>query len=87
MITMATERTSILQLAESVRHNAQVITDILNEQQVPQPSFAVDSPLTLPEGPDKLQDARMSLLTSTFALEQLVTGPQDFIFWQSLVVR
>jgi hypothetical protein len=85
---MATDHLSLLELAESISHNAKVITDILNEQQLPQPSFAPDSPLKFPEGSDesRLQDARMSLLTSTLALEQLVTGPQDFIIWQSLTV-
>ena len=85
---MTTDHPSLLELAESISRNAQVITDILNERQFPQPSFAPNFPLKFSDGSDesRLQDAWMSQLTSNLALEQLVTGPQDFIMWQSLTV-
>ncbi|OCT44649.1 S-adenosyl-L-methionine-dependent methyltransferase [Cladophialophora carrionii] len=84
----AHHRSLLVELAQSISDQARVIADMLDEQQLPQPSFTLDAPLKFPEGQDqrKLQDARMSLLTSTLALEQLVTGPQDFIMWQSLTV-
>lgn len=90
-MTMAPDQLSLQELAESITQNARLITDMLNERRLPQPSFASDSPVKFPEGngsdKSRLQEARMSLLTSTLSLEQLVTGPQDFIMWQSLTVR
>ncbi|KIW53812.1 hypothetical protein PV05_06224 [Exophiala xenobiotica] len=87
---MAPDQLSLQELAESITQNARLITDMLNERRLPQPSFASDSPVKFPEGngsdKSRLQEARMSLLTSTLSLEQLVTGPQDFIMWQSLTV-
>ena len=90
-MTMAPDQLSLQELAESITQNARLITDMLNERRLPQPSFASDSPVKFPEGngsdKSRLQEARMSLLTSTWSLEQLITGPQDFIMWQSLTVR
>ena len=80
---MTTDHPSLLEFAESISRNAQVITDILNERQFPQPSFAPNFPLKFSDGSDESRLQDESLLTSDLALEQLVTGPRDFIIWQS----
>ncbi|OAP58310.1 hypothetical protein AYL99_07400 [Fonsecaea erecta] len=35
----------------------------------------------------QLQEARMNLITSAWAVEQLAAGPQDYIYWQAYTVK
>ena len=88
MANMAIDRRNLLDLAESISQSVKFITDLLHEEELPQPSFCADASLQFASGSDhgKLQEARMSLLASTLAIEQLVTGPQDYIIWHSLTV-
>lgn len=81
---------NILQLADLIKSRAKEITDILAHENIPQPSFAASSSTKFPESQKQkaeLLHARMSLLTATLALEQLVSGPETFISWQSLAVK
>ncbi|OQU97665.1 hypothetical protein CLAIMM_03560 [Cladophialophora immunda] len=80
---------SLIGLAESIASSAKTIVDILEGQSLPQPSFLPDSPMRHFEGPDltELQEARMSLITSAWAIEQLAAGPQDYIYWQAYTIK
>ncbi|KIY00481.1 uncharacterized protein Z520_04166 [Fonsecaea multimorphosa CBS 102226] len=80
---------SLVGLAESIASSAKTIVDILERQKLPQPSFSPNSPMKYPEGSDlsKLQEARLNLITSAWAIEQLAAGPQDYIYWQAYTVK
>ncbi len=83
------EDLSLASLAKSISSDVEIITDMLKKQNLPQPTFLSDGPMTYPGGPEntRLQEARMNLLTSTWALEQLAAGPQDYIYWQGYTVH
>jgi hypothetical protein len=80
---------TLASLAESISADVQAITEALKQKNLPEPSFSTDSPMKYPNGPDMatIQEARMNLITSAWALEQLAAGPQDFIYWHSYTVR
>jgi hypothetical protein len=89
MAAQTLEDISLTSLAESITSNVKIITDILNGQKLPHPTFSPSGPLHYTGGADdaQLQEARTKLLTSTWLLEQLATGPQDYIYWQAYTVR
>ncbi|EXJ72770.1 uncharacterized protein A1O5_03917 [Cladophialophora psammophila CBS 110553] len=83
------DQRSLLGLAESIASSAKTIVDILKGQKLPQPSFLPCSPMKYPENPEfaKLQDARMNLITSAWAIEQFAAGPQDYVYWQAYTIK
>ena len=84
----ALEDLSLISLADSINSDVKVIIDMLTEQKLPQPTLSPGGSMTYPGGPEnvRLQEARMNLLTSAWALEQLAAGPQDYIYWQGYTV-
>ncbi|KAJ9608228.1 hypothetical protein H2200_007216 [Cladophialophora chaetospira] len=85
MTTRAPKDIDLASLADSISADAKTITDILNQEKLPQPTLSACGPMKYPGGPEmaRLQEARMNLLTSAWALEQLAAGPQDYIYWQA----
>jgi hypothetical protein len=63
-----------------------VIDSYLKENDLPQPTFDVDSPRELPHDPN-VQRARMLLIEKASALANLATGAADHLLWQQMIVR
>ncbi|OCT53374.1 putative O-methyltransferase [Cladophialophora carrionii] len=89
MAAQAFEDISLTSLAESISSNMKIITDILNDQKLPHPTLSASGPLHYTGGPDdaRLQEARTKLLTSAWTLEQLASGPQNYIYWQAYTTK
>ena len=53
-----------------------------DEQKLPHPMFSASGPQKYPSGPNqaRLNEARMSLLTADWSLEQMAAGPHDYIY-------
>lgn len=82
------EDIGLTSLADSISADVKTITEILIAQKLPQPTLSASGPQQYPSGPKmaQLQEARMNLLTSAWALEQLAAGPEDYIYWQAYSV-
>jgi hypothetical protein len=82
------EDVTLASLAENISSNVKIISDLLNDQKLPHPTFSPSGPMKYLDGPHlgQLQEARMKLLSSAWALEQLAAGPQDYIYWQAYTV-
>ena len=85
MAAQPLQEMNLTSLAKSISSGVKVITDILHEEKLPQPTLSPAGPMKYPNNP-RLQEARMSLLSAAWALEQLVAGPQDYIYWQAFTV-
>jgi hypothetical protein len=79
---------SFTELAAVVASTVETITKTLASKGLPQPSFSVDGPIEFPSSPEfaELQGARLKLIEAAQAIEQLATGPKDYITSQALEV-
>ena len=77
------------ELAAQVSAHAKTIEDTLEEKNLPLPSFQVDSPTDLPDGPEyrQLQEARNALIDAARSLEHLGKGPEQWMKSQHMTVR
>ncbi|KAK0716458.1 O-methyltransferase-domain-containing protein [Apiosordaria backusii] len=65
-------------LAQEIAKHASIITTYLQSHNLPQPSFASDSPAhPIPETDEKLSAARLALIEATKALHALAIGPSE----------
>ncbi|KAL8972203.1 MAG: hypothetical protein Q9197_002893 [Variospora fuerteventurae] len=71
----------LTELAAQISSHAQKIEETLAAHNLPQPSFAVDGPPTLPAGPEfrELQKTRLALMDAARDMEHLTTGPEAWI--------
>ncbi|KAF2484753.1 O-methyltransferase-domain-containing protein [Neohortaea acidophila] len=72
----------IVSLAEDILHWAHIIADHFSDNNLPQPSFALDGPDDYPTNlPINVQDARIQLRAATSFLAALAAGPKANIMW------
>lgn len=76
---------SLGELVALISTHVSTITKFLDANSLPYPSFAANAPAGLPEDAT-LQGARFALIEAATDLIHLVTGPEDYIKWQSLEV-
>jgi O-methyltransferase domain len=72
-------------LAAQISSSSAIIAGYLEKNSLPQPTFAVDSPRSLPEVPE-VQAARMALIEAAAKIHHLAIGADDYIWQQSLTV-
>ena len=72
-------------LVAQISSSTAIITGYLEKNNLPQPTFAVDSPRSLPEAPE-IQAARMALIEAAAKIHHLAIGAEDYIWHQSLTV-
>ncbi|KAI4113180.1 MAG: hypothetical protein LQ345_005784 [Seirophora villosa] len=72
---------ALTELAAQISSHAQKIEETLAAHDLPQPSFAVDGPPTMPAGPEfrELQKTRLALMDAARDMEHLTTGPEAWI--------
>ncbi|KAI4191315.1 MAG: hypothetical protein LQ348_003536 [Seirophora lacunosa] len=72
---------ALTELAAQISSHAQKIEETLAAHNLPQPSFAVDGPPTMPAGPEfrELQKTRLALMDAARDMEHLTTGPEAWI--------
>ncbi|KAB8801880.1 hypothetical protein FH972_026702 [Carpinus fangiana] len=68
-------------LSGTISENASVVSQYLDANSLPQPSFEKDGPSTIiPNGaPRDIQDAQQSLIAASLELFQLAIGPSEFL--------
>jgi hypothetical protein len=76
---------NFVDLAAKISSSTAIITGYLKKNNLPQPTFAVDSPRSLPEVPE-VQAARMALIEAAAKIHHLAIGADDYIWQQSLTV-
>ncbi|KAL4963166.1 S-adenosyl-L-methionine-dependent methyltransferase [Aspergillus stella-maris] len=79
--TSATQTPSINALATQISLSASQITNFLNLNNIPHPSFAPDAPPSFPSAPNDILYARQTLLESAQSLIDLLTGPAEHLRW------
>lgn len=69
------------ELSLSITQNAAILTQYLEANQLPQPTFERDGPSTIipSDAPPKIQQARQSLIAAALEMSQLAAGPDDFL--------
>lgn len=73
-------------LANVILANAKTVKSFLSNNNIPPPSFSVDAPLSFPDSPRNVREARSQLLDASKKIQQLVMGPRDHLFWYSCLV-
>jgi hypothetical protein len=82
---MAQNSPTLEGLATTIAELTKALAGQLKDANHPEPSFAADSPSSLPPTPE-IQGVRLQLVEALSDLLQLATGPSDYIFQQSLFV-
>lgn len=82
---MATPQASLTSLAATISEATAAITEILEKQGHPAPSFAQDGPSDYPKLPE-LMGPRFQLLGAISDLHRLAMGPMDMAFVNPLHV-
>jgi hypothetical protein len=79
---------SLTDLVETISANAKTLKNCLEDAKLPQPSLKADGPMRYPGGAEsaKLEEARFNLINAAWALEQMASGPHDWMYWQGLTV-
>ena len=77
---------SMKDLAESINAQVNIITELLNSQSLPHPSFRPDAPSALPEDA-QVQAARTALIEAANDLILLAQGPGEYVRNETFVVR
>jgi hypothetical protein len=75
---MASPGPSLTELASKISAAASVIDGYLTENDIPKPSFNVNSPTSLPNDP-KVQLAKMQMQEALTNMKDLVFGPDDLL--------
>ncbi|KAK2614108.1 hypothetical protein N8I77_000963 [Diaporthe amygdali] len=74
-------------LANVILANAKTVKSFLSNNNIPPPSFSVDAPLSFPDSPRNVREARSQLLDASKKIQQLVMGPRDHLFWYSCLYQ
>lgn len=77
---------SMKDLAERISSQVDTITQSLDSQSLPQPSFRPDAPGAIPED-GQVQAARIALIEAASELILLAQGPIEYIRNEAFVVR
>lgn len=68
-------------LSHTITDNAKIVSQYLESQNLPQPSFRSDGPsAVVPKGsPQHIHEARENLITASLEIMQLAIGPSEFL--------
>ncbi|OKL62670.1 hypothetical protein UA08_01176 [Talaromyces atroroseus] len=79
--TRVPETTKLESLKDDVVRNVSIVSDYLQKNGLPQPSFERNAPLTFipPRSPSHIQQARQDLMEAALKLFQLASGPIEYI--------
>ncbi|KAL4952517.1 S-adenosyl-L-methionine-dependent methyltransferase [Aspergillus filifer] len=77
----AAQTPSINALATQISLSASQITNFLNLNNIPHPTFTPDAPPSFPSAPNDILHARQTLLESAQSLIDLLTGPAEHLRW------
>lgn len=80
------EVVTLERLAEHIYTNVEILTSVLRENHLPQPTFNQDGPTHYPKLRE-CQAARSALAEAAMDLYHLVLGPKDFLVTQAMTVR
>lgn len=69
---------TLTELSQAIAQQVKTITEILDRNGQPQPSFDIDGPITYPPI-GEVQEARLLLINSATRLLQLATGPAESV--------
>jgi hypothetical protein len=83
---MALKSPSLKELALTITSQVSTINNFLEKNALPQPSFAVDGPASLPEDLE-VQSARLALIEAATDMLHLAMGPLDYMRWQPLTLK
>ncbi|PYH64352.1 O-methyltransferase [Aspergillus vadensis CBS 113365] len=83
---MASSKQGVEALGSTIADLSKSLANQLEALDQPEPSFAIDSPASLPQSPD-IQGTRLKLLETLETLHHLVVGPSDFWFQQSMFLN
>ena len=81
---MAGSQDRICQLAATIFHNTERISDYLTRNMLPALSFKADAPLKLPE---ELDTARAAVAEATDELNQLMLGAKEALYLQAVCLK
>lgn len=73
--------TSLTALADQISSSASLISQFLQSNNHPQPSFAPDAPPSFPPAPTPITNARQTLLEAAQTIVDLMTGPAEHLRW------
>jgi hypothetical protein len=85
LYTMSTKNISLESLAASITANVRTVTEYLNDNKLPQPSFSADGPQEI-ETQAKAEVARIALIEAANALAHLASGPAEFLRHEVMLV-
>ena len=83
---MADFAPSLTELASKISAAASIIDSYLTKNNIPKPSFNVDSPPTLPNDPE-VQTAKMQAQEALMDMKDLLLGPNDLLSIGLIPVR
>ena len=75
---MATTKSRILELASTISENTAKIDQYLTSNDLPKPSFEIDSPVNLAL-PKTLEAARDAVIDANTELSELLLGPKEVV--------
>lgn len=80
----------IIELASRIATNTSKLSEYLAANNLPQPSFHLDTPPYGPvpkDAPPEIIDLRQSVLDDTAELQLLMLGPRDYLFSNFVVIN
>ncbi|GLB11184.1 hypothetical protein AtubIFM57258_007604 [Aspergillus tubingensis] len=83
---MAPSKQGIEALGSTIADLSKSLANQLETLNQPEPSFAIDSPASLPQSAE-IQGTRLKLLETLETLHHLIVGPSDFWFQQSMFLN
>jgi hypothetical protein len=82
---MPYSKSLLSELSGKISSNASAIEKYLVEKGEPSPSFDVNARARFPDVPE-LQGPRLQLLEAAMEIFNLISGPGEYLTWQSLCV-
>ena len=78
-----TSTSKLIELAQTIMRETEKLNRFIGENELPEPSFDADAPLTFPKLPNELKKSREDVMKATKELGELVTGPRESIRWMA----
>lgn len=80
-VAFSTSTPSLIELANTIKRETERLDHYIKDNDLPEPSFDVDAPLTFTELPEELKKAREEVMRATEELGALATGATESIRW------
>ena len=71
------------ELARKIASEAEKVEAYFEDNDIPLPSFEVDSPADYPRLPDEIQKSRQEVIAATKKLRELAVGPRESVRWST----